>query len=150
MASITRKLEHSDSLFDPIQSFMQDSKLQQVQQDIRNSLVSNLLQQDSKSMGGTAGGDKKVGFMLLSPEDIILSNMTTPAKNMPAPRKDDDELNYMSEGEYEDLLSGVELDPRQTMEVPSEIQKDKRAKLANVIGLLLEEQRKKDLIWEKI
>lgn len=36
------------------------------------------------------------------------------------------------------------------MEVPSDLKKDKRNKLANVIGVLLEEQRKKELIWEKI
>lgn len=60
----------------------------------------------------------------------------------------DDELSV--EEDYEDLVSGIDLDPRQNIELSSSEKKKRRGKLAKIIAGLLDEKRKKELIWENI
>lgn len=54
------------------------------------------------------------------------------------------------EEDYEDLVSGIDLDPRLSIELTSSEKKERRGKLANIIGGLLEEKRNREKIWEEI
>lgn len=51
----------------------------------------------------------------------------------------EDAISKMQESEYEELVAGVDLDPRKTMEIPSVLRRERKAKLARVVGQLLEE-----------
>ena len=48
------------------------------------------------------------------------------------------------------MVSGIDIDPRLSVELSTSEKKLRRGKLANIIGGLLEEKRNKEKIWEEI
>ena len=46
--------------------------------------------------------------------------------------------------EYDELIKNIELDPRSSIEVSSRLKKERKAKLSDIIGELLEKQRSKE------
>ena len=46
--------------------------------------------------------------------------------------------------DYDELIKNIELDPRSSIEVSSRLKKERKAKLSDIIGELLEKQRSKE------
>ena len=46
--------------------------------------------------------------------------------------------------DYDELIKNIELDPRSSIEVSSRLKKERKAKLSDIIGELLQKQRSKE------